>query len=108
MEVGNPATRCWRHVFDCACQPAVFLQDVEVTEPGLVQDIVQDRLVTEDSDLIGTLPGGDRPYEVVYAPHTGCVVEPDHPGVAERRKCVVKFRVGRVKISTEKVTLIVV
>src|ERR1700722_8098357 len=104
MEVGNPATLCRGDVSDRARQPAISIQHVKVAKPGLVQDIVQDRLVAEDPEPIGTLPSGDRPYEVIYRPHLGYVVEPDYPGVAERRSCVVKFGVGTVKISTKKIS----
>jgi hypothetical protein len=79
----NPATPRRRHIFDSSGDPAISVRHVKVPEPGLVQDIIKDRLVSKNIEPVRILPRGNCPYEVVHAAHTGHAVESDHPGIPE-------------------------
>src|SRR5208282_302368 len=102
------ATVCWRSVFDLAYQSTITAHQFEISEPRLMQYIVQDWLIAENPETFRCLPTRNRLDEFIYGANTGGTIESHHAGVGERNAFLWKLRLGRVEESTEIVTGVVV
>src|SRR5215472_11329453 len=89
-------------ILQAARQTAVPVESFKIAKVGLVQYIVQDRLIAEDPELVRTLACSYHSDEVIHRPHAGCAIEPDHPRIARHDYFVMKIGVAKVKVAAEK------